>query len=105
MEHDGDTALVAYNYNSMDGHNASWMVSGSGGPVSITSRCGVDRRSLRCQAMLVGCRGELGECDFEQENDLTLRTDVRSHPIETGLNGAIRIHYLTDNVDFRSVRS
>ena len=44
MEHDGDTALVAYNYNSMDGHNASWMVSGSGGPVSITSRYGVDCR-------------------------------------------------------------
>ena len=53
----------------------------------------------------VECRGELGECDFEQENDLTFRTDVRSHPIETALNGAIRIHYLTDNVDFRSARS
>lgn len=79
----GDTALVSYNYNTFLGHNANWLISGTGGPISLTSR------------------GELGESEFEQETGLTLRSDLRSHPIETDLKGAVRINYLTDNIDLR----
>eukprot|EP00210_Caulerpa_lentillifera_P005560 g5319.t1 len=79
----GDTALLSYNYNTFLGHNANWLLSGNGGPISLTSR------------------GELGESEFEQETGVTLRSDLRSHPIETDLKGAVRINYLTDNVDMR----
>ena len=49
-------------------------------------------------------RGELGGGDFEQENDVTIRSDICSHPVETDIKGAIRINYLTDNVAFKYTR-